>query len=104
MSRKESKLFKEALEADLVQSTLEWLDFIDCENPNYADEEDVLLGLQKYDPYGNNMGKELLKYVNSMPHNKFNKLIDRVLSQVVKEFYQGADEEFSEWDGFIVVE
>jgi hypothetical protein len=97
MSRSEAKLFKDALEADLVQSTLDWLDFIDCENPNYADEEDVLLGLQEYDPYGNNMGKELLKYVENMPHKQFKKLMARVLDKVVKECYKDFDDEDTEW-------
>lgn len=102
MSRKEAKLFKDALEADLVQSTIEWLDFVDCENPHYADEEDVLLGLQDYNPYGNNSGKELLKYVENMPHKQFKKLMERVLDQVVKSFYQDEDED-SEWDGFRIL-
>ena len=99
MSRAESKLFKEALEADLIQSTLEWIDYLDFKSPDEVTDEDVLQGLETYEPYG----KDLLKYVQNMPKKQYDRLMGRVLKQVAKDWDESPGYVDDEWSGIRVL-
>jgi uncharacterized protein Smg (DUF494 family) len=83
-------MFREQLIKELVKSTIEWLDYLDYKSPDEADEEDILLGLRSYvmewSPELDMSCKDLLLYLEDMPHSQYKKIIKEVLSRVEAEW------------------
>ena len=67
----------------IVESTKNWLDYLDYKGRNEADEGDILIAL-------GSDNTELLAELNAKPHSEYLRIINEVLSALDKD---SADEE-----------
>ena len=68
---------------EIVESTKNWLDYLDYKWHNEADEGDILIAL-------GSDNKELLAELNSKPHSEYLRIINEVLTALNND---SADEE-----------
>ena len=68
---------------EIVESTKNWLDYLDYKRRDKADEGDILIAL-------GSDNKELLAELNSKPHSEYLRIINEVLTALNND---SADEE-----------